>query len=174
MKRFVSHFLPNLQRSAFVSLAALVLMVGVASAAAMNYRAHLSGRFSVPAIVDTNAEGQATFKFNDDGSISYKLNVANIENVRMAHIHLLPGNGYPQPLGPILVWLYPSKPPFVTIPGRFEGVLAKGKITAGDLAFGQIAGLTMEQLKAYIEGGLTYVNVHTDQYPAGEIHGKVH
>ena len=41
-----------------------------------------------PAVV-TGAQGQATFKLSADGqSITYKLNVANIEDVTQAHIHL--------------------------------------------------------------------------------------
>ena len=68
---------------------------------------HLAGEFEVPVAVDTRAQGQATFKLSDDGMVlHYKLNVANIENVFMAHIHAGPATS----TGPIVVWLYPSTP----------------------------------------------------------------
>jgi hypothetical protein len=55
---------------------------------AHNFRTHMSGREEVPAAA-TRAQGQATFKLSKDGTeLSYKLIVANIENVSMAHIHL--------------------------------------------------------------------------------------
>jgi len=151
---------------------ALVISVGVAAAETLNFRAHLSGSYQIPVMVDTMAQGQAIFQYSDDGSISYKLNVANIQNVRMAHIHLLPATGSGN--GPILAWLYPSQPPAMKIDGRFDGTLARGTITQSDLQFSGVSDLTMEQLKAYIENGQTYVNVHTDQFPAGEIHGPIH
>jgi len=175
MFRFTHIFKPSVKRSPILITAlvfALVLSVGVAAASALNFRAHLSGRYAIPAYVDTQAQGQSIFKYNEDGSISYKLNVANIENVRMAHSHLVPASGPGN--GPILVWLYPASPPAAPIPGRFDGTLAEGTITADDLGFSGVPGLTMEQLKWFIEDGQTYVNVHTDQFPGGEIHGPVH
>ena len=55
-----------------------------------NHRTHLSGAEEVPAR-DTGAQGQAVFQVNKDGTaMSYKLMVANIENVTQAHIHLAP------------------------------------------------------------------------------------
>ena len=53
-----------------------------------NLGTHLTGNEEVPAR-DTGAQGQAIFRINEDGSaISYKINVANIENVTQSHIHL--------------------------------------------------------------------------------------
>lgn len=155
-------------------LAVLVLLatVGAAVAAVQNYRAHLSGRFEIPAVVDTQAEGQAIFQLSKDGNtLQYKLNVANIENVTQAHIHLNPTSGTGN--GPILVWLYPSAPPLQLIPGRTDGQLAEGEITAANLR-GPLAGKTLADLIALIEADNTYVNVHTTAFPGGEIHGPVH
>jgi hypothetical protein len=53
-----------------------------------NFVAHLSGDEEVP-VRETLAQGQAVFHLSKDGStLSYKLIVANIENVVAAHIHL--------------------------------------------------------------------------------------
>lgn len=133
-----------------------------------NFKAHLKGENEVPS-VETNAQGQATFKLSQDGeSIHYKLIVANIENVLMAHIHNAPAGQN----GGVIVWLYPSSPPPQLIEGRFQGVLAEGTITADDLV-GNLAGQTLEDLLGEIKAGNTYVNVHTSQNPGGEVRGQI-
>lgn len=133
-----------------------------------NFRTHLKGDNEVPA-VETNAQGQAIFKVSKDGnSIQYKLIVANIENVFMAHIHNAPAGQN----GGIVVWLYPSAPPPQLIPGRSQGILAEGTITADNL-MGTLAGQTIADLVELIESGEAYVNVHTDQNPGGEVRGQI-
>ncbi|KCZ70399.1 CHRD domain-containing protein [Candidatus Methanoperedens nitroreducens] len=157
-------------------LVALILVMLIAPAISAstvpdnrNFATHLSGDKEVPP-VDTQAQGQAHFKLSKDGTeLSYKLNVANIEDVSMAHIHL----GAEGVNGPIVVWLYPDTPPPVLIPGRFSGVLAEGTITADDLV-GPLEGQSLSELIDAMSAGETYVNVHTEQNPAGEIRGQVH
>lgn len=152
---------------AIASVAGLVL-VGLAIAGMNgNWSVHLNGDTEVP-VRDTLAQGQATFKLSDDGtSIDYKLNVANIENVLQAHIHL----GSPTQTGGIVVWLYPSAPPAMLIPGRSDGTLAEGSFTAANLV-GALAGHPLSDLIAALESGNAYVNVHTTQFPPGEIRGN--
>jgi hypothetical protein len=116
------------------------------------------------------ALGQAVFTRSPDRKeLSYRLFVAGIENVFMAHIHLAPA-GAP---GAVVAWLYPPSPPAHLIPGSFTGLLATGTITDGDLV-GPLAGKTVADLIAAIEAGNTYVNVHTSLYPGGEIRGQIH
>ncbi len=130
----------------------------------MNFRAHLSGDQEVHEVV-SNATGQAIFQLSKDGTeLSYKLIVANIDNVRMAHIHVA-ATGVN---GPIRVWLYPSAPPMMVIPGTTNGILAEGVITAANLA-----GQPLSALIELMQEGNTYVNVHTDAYPPGEIRGQI-
>jgi hypothetical protein len=129
---------------------------------------HLTGAEEVPAR-DTGAQGQATFKVNDDGTaISYKLNVANVENVTQAHIHLGPAGG----TGGIVAWLYPAAPPAQLIPGRSQGTLGEGEITAASLV-GTLAGSPLSALLDAMRSGGAYVNVHTTQFPPGEIRGQI-
>jgi hypothetical protein len=130
--------------------------------------AHLSGGEEVPP-VDTKATGQAMFQLSPDGTeLSFRLNVANIENVTQAHIHLAPAGEN----GGVVAWLYPDAPPQQLIPGRTQGTLAKGTITAGDLV-GSFAGQGLDALVEAMEAGDTYVNVHTSQFPGGEIRGQI-
>jgi hypothetical protein len=133
-----------------------------------NHRTHLSGAEEVPA-QDTHAQGQAIFHVSRDGtSIAYRLIIANIENVLMAHIHMAPAGVN----GGIVVWLYPDAPPPALIPGRSDGLLAEGTITEASL-MGALAGQPLSALVDAMQAGNTYVNVHTAQVPAGEIRGQV-
>jgi CHRD domain. len=72
-----------------------------------NFVAVLSGSEEVPP-VPTRARGVALFEVAPDGSaIHYKLIVANIHNVFMAHIHL----GARGVNGPVVVFLFGPVPP---------------------------------------------------------------
>ncbi|HEX6327225.1 MAG TPA: CHRD domain-containing protein [Jiangellaceae bacterium] len=156
-----------------VAVLSLVSTAGLGTVAAADsdtagiMTAQLSGAEEVPA-VDTNAHGVAVFKRTGEDELTFFLNVANIENVSMSHIHLAPAGQN----GGVVVWLYPSAPPPQLIPGRFDGPLASGTITSANLV-GALAGKTVQDLVDNIEAGNAYVNVHTSQFPGGEIRGQI-
>jgi hypothetical protein len=159
----------------FVALI-MLSVIGVSAAVSQNFRTHLSGDEEVPVRI-TNAQGQATFKLNEDGTeLSYKLIVANIDNVVQAHIHL----GQPGVNGNIVVFLYGL---VAAGGGRSDGVLAEGTITSADL-INDLAGQPLSALVAEMEAGNTYVNVHTNDgvapantgpgdFPGGEVRGQI-
>ena len=134
-----------------------------------NFRAHLSGDQEVPPNASL-AQGQAIFQLSKDGSeLSYKLIVANLENLHMAHIHRAAAGVN----GGVVVWLYPSAPPAVLLPGTTNGVLAEGVIKAADLR-GTLAGQPLSALINEMSAGNTYVNIHTmPLFPGGEIRGQI-
>ena len=178
----------KIQRTVLLVMIALLATAGIALAAVANYRTHLSGDNEVPppgVVIETNAQGQAIFQLSEDGSaLSYKLIVANIENVIAAHIHIGPATAN----GPVAVWLYPSTTPGGGLPGqgRIDGVIAEGVITTANLVNQAQTGVTtLEQLIAAIEAGNAYVNVHTHDgvgdpntgpgdFPGGEIRGQLY
>ena len=144
-------------------------------AASQNFAAPLSGREEVPPR-DTNARGVATFKLSEDGTaLSYKVNVANIENVFAAHIHC----GAVGVSGPVGVTLFMGTPGG----GRVDGTLAEGVITAPDA--GNACGWAdLAAVLAALNSGNAYVNVHTNDgvappntgpgdFPGGEIRGQI-
>lgn len=129
-----------------------------------SFSAKLSGNESVPK-VKTSAKGTAEFKLATDGTgLSYKVTVTDLENVTAAHIHI----GKKGKNGPPIAGLFagPKKE------GKFSGVLAEGVITEKNL-MGGLSGKSLADLVKLIKSGGTYVNVHTDSHPDGEIRGQI-
>lgn len=161
-----------MRKASLLALSLVILVSATASVActsggsSRSFSAQLSG---ADAGVNTQGQGEATFQVSGDGtSISYKLTVRNVENITMAHIHLAPKGQN----GEVVAWLYPSAPPPKEIPGRFDGTLAEGAIQAANLV-GPLEGRPLSALIEAMQKGDTYVNVHTQQYPNGEIRGQI-
>lgn len=153
-------------------VAAMVGTVATALPQIMNMTTKLSTAEEVPEpdfeLITRNPQGTTILRLGNDGQLTYRLNVANIENVTMAHIHL----GQRGQTGDVVVWLYPEGPPPQEIAGFFNGTLATGTITDDSLV-GPLAGATVEDLLDHIRAGNAYVNVHTTQNGPGEIRGQV-
>jgi len=99
----------------------------------------------------------------------YKLEVEEIKDVYMAHIHIGPSDKQ----GPIAVWLYPLNNQDNAqrcIEGEFNGTLAEGTIKQEDIK----EGITFNELIEAMRNGNAYVNVHTKKFMPGEIRGQVH
>lgn len=134
----------------------------------MNFRAHLTGEQEVPAR-ETEAVGQAIFQLRNGGTeLHYKLIVANLDNITMAHIHKAPAGVN----GGVVAWLYPPSAPAMLISGTTNGVLKEGIIKKENLT-GALAGMELSDLVALFAEGTAYVNVHTTRYPGGEIRGQI-
>lgn len=115
--------------------------------------------------VKTNARGEAFFKLSDCGrKIFFKIILEDIRNVIVAHIHL----GREGVNGPVVVTLFG---PFRSA-RSFEEAEFTGVITRDDLE-GPLAGRSLASLLKEMRRGNTYVNVHTEQNPDGEIRGQI-
>lgn len=126
------------------------------------FSAQLSGDQEVPP-VQTNASGTAWFKSNRD-NLEFELNVTDLQGITMAHIH----NGKQGEIGPPVLPLYKSESPTILMNGK----LASGNITANMLE-GPMAGKQIANLTTAMKNSETYVNVHTQQNPNGEIRGQI-
>ena len=151
---------------AVLTVVSLALAAGAPSSEAQgskrSYSAKLKGAFEVPA-VDTQATGSFTLKRKGNSELTYTLSVADMDNIVAAHLHLgVVGNN-----GPVIVSLYSGAPG-----GTVNGVLAEGTITAASLV-GLFAGEELADLIAAIEDGDVYVNVHSTDFPGGEIRAQV-
>jgi hypothetical protein len=153
-----------------VVLVVIALTVTIGVAAASNSRTVFRAGLEPVAGTGSAAHGNAVVKIRDDGSdLSYKLIVNGLENTLMAHIHVAaePGGN-----GPPVLWLYPDAPPPQLIEGTFNGLLGSRTATSADLT-GSAGIESLDALRAAIEEGRAYVNVHTTANPGGEIRGTL-
>jgi hypothetical protein len=140
----------------------VVLRIAPASPRANNFTAHLTGAEEVPP-VDTQAQGQAAFKFNPElTQLSFKVEVANLENVRASHIHCAPAGVN----GPVGVTLFSGGP--VTV----NGTLAEATVAAPDPG-NSCTWTSLQDVLTAIQTGNAYVNVHTVANPGGAIRGQI-
>ncbi|MGN6631473.1 MAG: CHRD domain-containing protein [Nitrososphaeraceae archaeon] len=128
------------------------------------FAATLSGKDEVPP-KNTKATGAAEFTLSSDGkTMTYKVNVKDIDKVTMAHIH----QGKAGVNGPVVAVLFKSNSPT----GPENGALSQGNITSDKLE-GPLKGKQVSDLVKLVEDGNTYSNVHTQQNPKGEIRGQI-
>ena len=120
------------------------------------FHATLSAANEVPAR-GTGANGAAGFTLDGD-RVLYSIEANQIENVTMSHIH----SGAEGVNGPVRVFLFRG-PTTGTVNGR----LVEGSFTAAD-----VTGISFEALLAEMQAGTAYVNVHTTQFPGGEMRGQ--
>ena len=88
-----------------------------------------------------------------------------MDNVTAAYIH----SGKTGANRPLLVTLFKTESPSSK---PINGILTSGNITNADLE-GPMAGKTLIDLTKAMELGETYVNVHSEEYPNGEIRGQI-
>ncbi len=134
-----------------------------------NVRAQLTGFEEVPSILSP-ARGSFEARISNDGAaIDFRLRyVGFTSNVAMAHIHLAQEGVN----GPVIVFLCGGPTPACPSPGgEVTGTIVAGDVLAAP-AQGLAAGDLLGLLRA-IRAGVTYVNVHSANFPGGEIRGQI-
>jgi hypothetical protein len=173
-------------RIAFV--AAFVVALGAASFALASGRDHgdhhgdakqsfgavLIGGNETPLSIHTAAQGTLSLTINGDNTMSYTLTYSNLTSAALfSHIHF----GQQATSGGVVIFLCggggkPSCPAGntstpATVSGNIAASdvlgLANQNVTAGDLA-----GIVKE-----IKTGFAYANVHSTNFPSGEIRGQI-
>jgi hypothetical protein len=166
----------------YVVAAAAVTVLGVGGVAVAHDREsadtseRLTGYQEVPALSTPGAgEFRAQLSYRGD-SIHYRLSFANLESpVTQAHIHFENATNN----GPIVVFLCTNlgNGPAGTQPCPAGGGTIRGTITAANVGDGAAAqGLAageFDELTRAIDAGATYVNVHTQGHPTGEIRAQL-
>ena len=160
-----------MRRLRLVLLLPLLAFAGVAMASPKSdssvsavYVTPLSGDEEVPPR-DTKATGVAVIMISDDGlSADYKLIASNIDNVVAGHIH----TGTLGINGPVVVNLISTS----ACETLNNGVRCEGSFTAANFV-GPLAGQPFSALLELLEQERAYVNVHTTQFPGGEIRGQI-
>ncbi len=124
--------------------------------------------------VETETRCKAYLRF-DKGltKVDYQLDVREGTAVTQAHIHCaLAGTN-----GPIVVFLFPLTSPGVDVDGELaEGTLTQADLLAVDFAANPACGLTINNISSLLHAlreGRLYVNVHSEDNPAGEVRGQI-
>jgi CHRD domain len=165
------------------AVVALFCVSAVIAVAAEKEKNHLSARLNglqevaTPTAI-TNGTGTFTATLNDDSTLTYTLTYANLSSkVLQSHIHI----GATKISGGVSIFLcsnLPSPPPGTpacpddaTHSGTVSRTVSAADVI-GPAAQGVGAGDFADVVRA-IASHVTYANVHTSNFPAGEIRGQI-
>lgn len=137
----------------------ILLRIGIVEE---EFIAELSGIYGLPANY-TKAWGTAEFKKSDVGTIPYKIILQNIA-INKVHIH----KGARSNIGDMVVSLSQSNEA-ISVVGSWE---IKGHIKDSMLE-GPLKGKLIADLVKIFEANEAYVDVHSFEYPEGEIRGRI-
>ena len=171
-----------------ISILSVVLLFGAVdktnAESGDSFKTNLSGEEEVPP-VETSGTGQASFQLQDQ-SMSYQINVQNTDKVTGIHIH----KGQSGENGDIIVTLYSGNS---MLKDRDQSLFDKlsskidvstsnvqrssqysysGNFHASELK-GPLEGKTLNELTSLMSQEQTYLNVHTESHPDGEIRGQI-
>jgi hypothetical protein len=162
------------------ALAAAWLTTTAGTVGAGEIKAKLTGYEETPLTVNSDGSGEFKAKISkDETAIDYTLTYQDLSsNVTQAHIHF----GRKAITGGIVLFLCTNLTPPMGVPtpqvcpnsGTITGTLtaanviprANQGIDAGAAGFAEILDA--------IRAGAAYVNVHTDNFPGGEIRNQLH
>ncbi|HVR72410.1 MAG TPA: CHRD domain-containing protein [Vicinamibacteria bacterium] len=146
---------------------AVLLAAGLAAASCEDategqeiFTTTLSGANEVPAR-NTGANGFSQIIIDGD-RVHYAVEIDDISNVFAAHIH----TGATGVNGPVRVTFFSNSASPLSVTEKT--ILNEGTFTASD-----VSGISFADLLAAIRAGTAYVNVHTTQFPGGEIRGQL-
>lgn len=163
-------------RNKIIDLLAMIgagmLLIPQGAIAAGMVKAALNGYAEVPAL-STSASGDFQAQIGS-GSISYTLSYNGIDSgVLFAHIHL----GRPGTNGGVSAFLCSNSPAPTPVPAcPSNGGTVSGVIEPGDVIGPAGQGITageFDELVEAIMAGATYVNVHSNTFPSGEVRGQI-
>ena len=113
---------------------------------------------------NSSGSGTVMVDYNSaSGTFSYTLSWMNLTGeATMAHIHI----GAPGVSGPIVIPFFMSNMPATDT--------MSGTLTSADVVQGASPGIsTIADVAQAIQNGDAYVNIHTAEYPAGELRGQL-
>jgi hypothetical protein len=140
-----------MKRGLIFAAAALAVGLGVtlAGGGGRPFTTVLSGEQEIPGPGDPDGSGSARLAINPGiGEICYELTVSDVEDVTAAHIHRAP----PDSAGPVVV------PLDAPADGSSEGCITVDRELALDI---------LKNPESY------YVNVHSQNHPAGAVRGQL-
>ena len=133
-----------------------------------NFRAQLTGFSEVPAIV-TNANGSLTLQLTNPTTLSFSLTYTALDGAAptAAHIHI----GQTDVNGGVSAFFCGGGKDPCPVSGTVTGTIVPADVI-GPAGQG-VPAMDFARLLRAIRAGTTYVNVHTPQFPGGEIRGQI-
>jgi hypothetical protein len=175
----------HIKRLLLIALGLLVFSVMTSAAGddKIELHANLFGIHEVAppsTTVITDATGTFTATINDNSTLTYTLTYKNLSSsVLQAHIHI----GATKVAGSITKFLCsnldngpadtPACPDDVTHSGTVSRTVSAADVTNLAAAQGVPAGDFKDVVRAIVSH-VTYANVHSTNFPAGEIRGQIH
>lgn len=154
----------------------LTVVTTTADEGTVSAKAKLTGFQETP--VPKLSDGTGTFTATiNGGTLSYKLTFSGLSSdALMSHIHF----AQPGVTGGIFIWLCGTTGPFAGPPGTptcpVKGGTVTGKATAANVLSQATQNLNAGDFAGalrILESGDAYVNVHSVNFPSGEIRGQV-
>lgn len=146
------------------SLLLLLALAGVAcnddAGTPASFSGTLNASSGVPPTTST-ATGTVALDFDGDSTFRFQVDVTNLSSPTSAHIH----SGATGATGPVRVTLWSSGGTTTT---PMNGQLVEGTFTSSD-----VQGITFDALLDELRNGTAYADVHTTQFPDGEIRGQI-
>ena len=153
---------------AMAAVMANLLAVSVAHSQTERFAASLGGENEVPPI---NTAGTGNFEMTIQDTITFSLTFSGLSSpLTVAHLHFAPS----KVAGGVMIFLCGggNQP---ACPAATEGTIT-GTITAANVTGPGGQGITPGDLDSALEAvrsDLSYANMHTTNFPGGEIRGQV-
>lgn len=129
--------------------------------ASITYIATLNGSNEKPTSVTTPAVGTATYTLTGN-TLTYTITVTGLtSNTTMSHIHV----GSSAVAGPVVV-------PY-TVYAIQSGLVSTGSIDLSNPVASGANTITGDSLRVLLNNGNAYTNVHTSNFPGGEVRGQI-
>ncbi|RKD69709.1 CHRD domain-containing protein [Sinobaca qinghaiensis] len=111
--------------------------------------------------VESDAMGQVHFEVSEDGdSLMYSIHAEHLDDAVAGHLH----SGAEGEDGPVELFLFENDEPM-----NYDGEVASGMLTEDDL----VGDMTWEEVSMGLVAGEIYANLHTEEYPDGELRGQL-
>jgi hypothetical protein len=149
-----------------VAIAPLAFAGTAGAQAVENFTATLTGdQQTTP--VDTDTTGRFRLLWDEfEGTATYTLAVRSGVRLFMAHVHCAPAGEN----GPIALWLAGRHDPGWDVDGKW---ISNATLTDANVSAGTACGDTLAEVIEAMRAGNTYVNVHSQANPSGEIRGQI-
>jgi hypothetical protein len=160
----------NIRFWAMAAVTANLLAAPMVHSQTERFSTTLSGAEEVPPI---NTAGSAAFEMTiQPGGITFSLTFSDLSAPpSAAHLHF----GQTSVSGGVMIWIcggggQPACP--ATTSGTITGTMTAANVTGPEVQ--GIAAGDLDSALEVVRDGLSYVNMHTPNFPPGEIRGQVH